>query len=211
MEIVGIVGDLRNKGLSVSVEPEVYLPFFQAPAFSKHLVLRSKMDPMEIAAAVRRELLRIDPGVIVEKIKTMDRIRDDSISAQRFTMTVISLFSGLALILAAVGMYGVISHSVAQRTHEIGVRMALGAQGHHILRLILGHGMILAVTGIALGLAGSIALTRVLRSLLFEIDPTDLLTFTVVPTLLATAVLLACWWPARRATKIDPLVVIRSE
>ena len=211
MEIVGIVSDLRTKGLNAPVEPEVYLPFFQAPAFSKHLVLRSKMDPVEIAAAVRRALLQIDSGVIIEKVKTMDRIRDDSISAQRFTMTVISLFSGLALILAAVGMYGVISHSVVQRTREIGVRMAIGAQSHHILRLILGHGMILAASGIALGLASSIALTRVLRSLLFEVDPTDLLTFIVVPGLLATVVLLACWWPARRATKIDPLVVIRSE
>jgi putative ABC transport system permease protein len=211
MEIVGVVGNLLSKGLSAPAEPEVYLPFFQAPAFSKHLIVRSKLDAIALTETVRRELLKIDPGVIVEKAKTMDRIRDESVSAQRFTMTTISIFSVLALILAAVGIYGVMSHSVAQRTHELGVRMAIGAQPHHILRLILGQGLVLTLVGIAVGLASSIALTRVLRNLLFEVDATDPLTFVAVPILLTAVTLLACWVPARRATKIDPLVVIRNE
>lgn len=211
MEIVGIVGDLHNKGLSAPVEAEVYLPFFQSPAFSKHLAVRSKLGSAEIAATIRREILKIDPGAIIEKVKTMDRIRDDSISAQRFAMTVISAFSLMGVILAAVGIYGVMSHTVMQRSHEIGVRLAIGAQGRHILRLILGHGLILAAAGIALGLAGSAALTRVLRSLLFGVQPIDPLTFIAVPGILAVVALLACWLPAHRATKIDPLQVIRNE
>jgi putative ABC transport system permease protein len=211
MEIAGVVGDLRNKGLNAPVEAEVYLPFFQSPAFSKHLVLRTSVEPLGVVAEARRELRQIDPGVIVEKVKTMERIRDDSISAQRFAVTLLSAFSAVALVLAAVGIYGVMAHTVAQRSHEIGIRVAIGAQKWHVLRLILGHGLALTAIGIVLGLAGAAALTRVLQSLLFEIEPTDPLTFTAVPLVLVTVALLACWLPARRATSIDPVVVLRSE
>jgi putative ABC transport system permease protein len=211
MEIVGVLGDLRTRGLGAPVEPEVYLPFFQAPAFSKHLAVRSRLGSAEIAASVRRELRQLDPGAIVEKVRTMDRIRDDSISAQRFAMTIIAAFSLMGTVLAAVGLYGVMSHTVMQRAQEIGVRLAIGASAQHILRLILGEGLALAAAGIALGLAGAAALTRVLRSLLFGVQPTDPLTFAAVPALLLAVALLACWLPARRATRIDPLRMIRED
>jgi putative ABC transport system permease protein len=209
-EIIGVVGDLKNAGLSVAPEPEVYLSFFQASAFSKHLVIRTASDPLAAAALVRRELQEIDPGVVVEEIKTMDRIRDDSIAAQRFALGLLGAFAMVALLLSVVGIYGVMSHSVLQRSHEIGVRMAIGAQHRDVLQLILRQGLGLAVVGIVLGLAGALALTGVLRSLLFEINPADPVTFVVISLLLAMVVVLACWLPARRATRIDPLIVLRD-
>ena len=211
MQVVGLVGDLHDEGLTAPVEAEVYLPFFQSPAFSKHFVVRTKLASAAIAATIRREILQLDSGAIVEKVRTMDQIRDDSISGQRFAMTLVSAFSLLAVILAAVGMYGLMSHVVMQRSREIGVRLAVGAQGRHIFRLILGHGLILAASGIALGLACSAVLTQVLRSLLFGVHPTDPSTFATVSGILAVIALLACWGPARRATQIDPLRTIRAE
>lgn len=211
LEIVGIVADLRNTALNGPVEPEIYLPFAQAGAFSKHLVLRTEVEPLAVVATVRRELAQIDPGVVVEKVKTMERIRDESIAAQRFAMTLISIFSIVALALAVVGVFGVMSHAVVQRSHEIGIRMAIGAQRYHVLALILRQGLLLAAIGLVVGLAGAFAVTGVLRSLLFEITPTDPLTFAAICALLLAVIALACWLPARRATKIDPLVVLRSE
>jgi putative ABC transport system permease protein len=174
-------------------------------------VLRTAIDPLAVVATVRRELLQIDAGVVMEKVKTMEHLRDESISAQRFAMTLISAFSVVALALAVIGIFGVMSHTVVQRSHEIGIRMAIGAQQHHVLHLILRQGMLLASIGIVLGLAGALAVTGVLRSLLFEINPTDPLTFVAISGLLVIVTGLACWLPARRATKIDPLAVLRSE
>ena len=211
LEIVGIIADLRNTALNGPVEPEVYLAFSQNGAFSKHLVVRTAIDPLGVVASVRQELQRVDAGVVVEKVKTMEHIRDESIAAQRFAMTLISAFSIVALVLAIVGVFGVMSHAVVQRSHEIGVRMAIGAQRSHVLSLILRQGMLLAGIGIVLGVAGALAVTGVLRSLLFEVSPTDLLTFGSIAVLLVVVTALACWIPARRATKIDPLAVLRSE
>jgi putative ABC transport system permease protein len=210
-EIIGVVSDLKNAGLNATPEPEVYVSFFQAGAFSKHLVVRTATDPLGAAQLVRRQLQLIDPGVVVEQIKTMDRIRDDSISAQRFATMLLSSFALVAVMLAVVGVYGVMSHSVLQRSHEIGVRMAIGAQRRDVLELILRQGFVLAVIGIVMGLAGAGALSRALRILLFEINPADPVTFASMAVLLAGVILLACWLPARRATRIDPLVVLRSE
>jgi putative ABC transport system permease protein len=203
-EIIGVVSDLKNAGLNATPEPEVYVSFFQAGAFSKHLVVRTATDPLGAAQLVRRQLQLIDPGVVVEQIKTMDRIRDDSISAQRFATMLLSSFALVAVMLAVVGVYGVMSH-------EIGVRMAIGAQRRDVLELILRQGFVLAVIGIVMGLAGAGALSRALRILLFEINPADPVTFASMAVLLAGVILLACWLPARRATRIDPLVVLRSE
>lgn len=210
-EIVGVVSDLKNTGLGAPVVPEVYVSFFQATAFSKHLAVRTQTDPTAVAALVRRELQAIDPGVVVESVKPMDRIRDDSLSQQRFAMSLLAAFAVVALALSVVGIYGVMSHSVLQRSHEIGIRLAIGAQPRDVLRLILRQGLLLAVVGIVVGVAGAFALTGTLRNLLFEIQPTDPLTFAVIPLLLALVTLLACWLPARRATKIDPMIVLRSE
>jgi putative ABC transport system permease protein len=211
LEIVGVVSDLRNRALDASLEPEVYLAFFQSPAFSKHLVVRTKVDPLALVAAVRHELQQIDPGVVIERIKTMERIRGESVAAQNFAMTLISAFSVVALALALIGIYGVMSYSVAQRAHEFAIRMAIGASQQSVLRLILKEGLFLALIGIAFGLAGAAAATRVLHTLLFEITATDPLTFAVVVSLLVLATLFASWLPARRATKVDPMLALRSE
>jgi putative ABC transport system permease protein len=210
-EVVGVVGDLRNEALNGPLETEVYLAFFQAPAFSKHLVLRTQNEPTEIIEAARRELRHVDPGVVIEKVKTMDRIRDDSVSVQRFAMALISAFSVAALVLAAVGIYGVMSHSVAQRSHEFGIRMAIGAQRHQVFGLVLKQAFVLTLIGIVVGLVGAMSLTRVLRGMLFEVVPTDPLTFATVPLILVLTMLLASWIPADRATAIDPIVTLRSE
>ncbi len=210
-EIIGVVRDLRSAALTAPVEPEVYLSFFQQMAFSKSLVVRTAADPRGLIPAVRRALQGVDPAVVIEEIKTMDAIRDQSIAAQRFAMSLIAAFALVALALAIVGLYGVMSHAVAQRSHEIGIRMAIGAQRHHVLRLILRQGALLAGLGIVLGLTGAFTLTGTLRSLLYDVDAVDPLTFIAVPLLLILVVLLACLIPARRATRIDPLVALRAE
>lgn len=211
MEIVGVVADLRSRALNAPLDAEIYLPFYQAPAFSKHLVLRAQVDPMSLVEPIRRVLKTVDAGVVIENVKSMDRIRNDSISAQRFALLLIAAFSAAALLLAIGGIYGVMSHTVLQRSHEIGIRVAIGAGKSDILRLILGHGFSLAMIGITFGLAGAAALTRVLHSLLFNANPIDPATFAVTSLLLVGVILIACWLPAQRATKIDPLKVLRSE
>jgi len=211
IEIVGVVGDLRTRALSAAAEPEVYLPFFQAPAFSKHLVIRTSVEPMVAAEEATRELRRIDSGVVVEKIKTMDRIRDDSISTQRFAMTLISSFSLFALLLAVVGTYGVMSFAIAQRAREIGVRIALGAQKSNIVWLVLKQAVLLTLAGLIVGLAGAVAATRILHNFLFDLSPTDPATFLAASVILPLVVILACWWPIHRATQIDPIITLRGD
>jgi putative ABC transport system permease protein len=210
-EIVGIVGDLRTHALNAESEPEVYMSFFQALAFSKHLVVRTQADPRGVIADVRRALQGVDPAVVIEEVKTMDAIRNQSIAAQRFAMTLIAAFAVMALVLSVVGLYGVMSHSVLQRSHEIGIRMAIGAQQHHVLRMILRQGATLVALGMIVGLVGALALTGTLRSLLYEVGAADPVTFVMVCALLIVVTLLACLLPARRATKIDPLVALRAE
>jgi putative ABC transport system permease protein len=210
-EIVGIVGDLRSDALNTAGEPEVYQSFFQALAFSKHLVVRTQTDPRGVIADVRRALQGVDPTVVIEEVKTMEAIRDQSIAVQRFAMALIAAFAVMALVLSVVGLYGVMSHSVLQRSHEIGVRMAIGAQQHHVLRMVLRQGAILVALGLLFGLAGAFALTRTLRSLLYDVDATDPLTFVLMCALLMCVTMLACFLPAWRATKISPLVALRAE
>ena len=212
--IVGVVGDVRHWGPSREVAPLLYVPHLQAADFalgSMTVLVRTAGDPTGMMGTIRSQVLAIDPQQPVFNIRTMDQFVSDSVAQPRFHFLLLGLFAVLALVLAAVGVYGVISYSVGQRTHEFGVRMALGAQRADILKLVVGQGMLLTLIGVAVGLAGAFALTRFLQSLLFGVAPTDPATFAAVAVLLGVVALLACYIPARRATKVDPMVALRYE
>ena len=208
-EIIGVVGDIRHSALESQPAPAMYMPTQEGP--STNLVIRAQGDPANLATAVRREVKAIDPDQPVAAVKTMDEWLTTSVSAPRYRTSLLGLFALVALILASTGIYGVMSYSVAQRTHEIGVRMALGAGRFHVLKLVVRQGMGLVGIGVACGLLGAVALTRVLSSLLFQVTPKDPLTFTAVAVFLTLVALVACYIPARRATKVDPLVALRYE
>ena len=161
--------------------------------------------------AVEEQIWKVDPRLPVTKVETMKEVAADSFAARRFNMFLLSIFAALALVLAAVGIYGVMSYAVTQRTQEIGIRMALGARAIDVLKLIIRNGLKLIMIGVVIGLAGAVALTRLLSTLLFGVTPTDMLTFVVVSATLIVVALLACFLPARRATKVDPLVALRYE
>jgi len=210
-EVVGVVGNVRSKALEIEVMPEAYFPYRQVPENFMNLVVRTASDPVGMVPAIRSQVLSIDKDQPVSDVMTMEQRVAKSVAAKRFVMSLLGAFSILALGLAAVGIYGVMAYLVTQRTQEIGVRMALGAQKRDVLRLVVGKGMVLAVVGTAIGLIASLALTRLMRSLLFEVTPTDWLTFVIVSAVLLIVALLACYIPARRATKVDPLVALRYE
>jgi putative ABC transport system permease protein len=176
-----------------------------------NFVVSTQGDPQSLAAAVRAAVREVDPSLPVYSLRPMSEVVGRSMVQPRFLSLLLGIFSGIALFLAAIGIYGVMAYSVAQRTQEIGVRMALGAQRLHVLRLVFGQGFVLLAIGTVIGLGGAFALTRWLQSLLFEITPTDPLTYSAVVVLLAAVALLACYIPARRATKVDPLVALRYE
>jgi putative ABC transport system permease protein len=213
--IVGVVGDAKQNGLEAAVKPEMYLPyqqvnynFFSTPSV---LALRATGDPMNLAAGVRREILAVDPELPASNIGTMEGLLNDQVAQRRLGMTLLTAFAALALLLAIIGIYGVLSYFVEQHTPEIGVRLALGAQSGDVLRLVLRKGISLALIGVAIGLISSAALTRLMKSLLFGVSPTDPMTFTLIALLLTAVALLACWIPARRAAKVDPMVALRYE
>ncbi|HYY56152.1 MAG TPA: FtsX-like permease family protein, partial [Pyrinomonadaceae bacterium] len=211
-EIVGVVGDVRNRELSTPAGPEFYVPHQQVPFSDMTMVLRtSSQDPATLAPALRSAVQEIDKDQPLYEVRTMNSLIADSVARQRFSMTLIALFAGLALVLASVGIFSVMSFLVTQRTHEIGIRMALGAQTRDILKMVVGQGMTLTLIGIIIGLLAAFALTRVMRGLLFSVSATDPLTFTGVSLLLAFVALLACYIPARRATRVDPMVALRYE
>jgi putative ABC transport system permease protein len=210
-EIVGIVRDVKSSGLSAAAEPAYYIPAVQSPLVDMTILVRTKDEPSAILPAVRRTIWSLDKDQPISNVATMDKIVSDSIAQPRLSMTLMGLFGGLALVLAAVGIYGLLSYSVTQRTQEMGIRIALGAQVKDVLRLILKQGLLLVLAGEALGLIGSFALTRVISSLLFGVTPTDTTTFAAVAVVLAAVAMFACYFPARRATKVDPLVALRYE
>lgn len=210
-EIVGVVGNVRHKALEIEAMPEVYFPYKQLPGNFMSLVVHTASDPSSMVPAIRSQVLSVDKDQPVSDIMTMDQRVAKSVASRRFVMLLLGSFSVLALGLAAVGIYGVMAYLVVQRTQEIGVRMALGAQKRDVLKLVVGKGMVLAITGAAIGLVASLVLTRLIRSLLFEVTPTDWLTFVVVSLILLTVALLASYIPARRATKVDPLIALRYE
>ena len=210
--IVGVVGDVKQESITADVTPEMHLPFSQMPTNGMTLFLRTNGgNPAELTRALRSEVLAIDKNQPIFNVKTLDQRVIETIAASRSLMFLFSGFALLAMVLAVVGVYGIISYSVSQRTREIGIRMALGARAADVLRMVLRNGMTLVLAGIVIGVGGALALTRFLATLLFGVTPTDTLTFVVVSAVLIAVALIACLLPARRATKVDPLEALRYE
>jgi putative ABC transport system permease protein len=209
--IVGVVGSIRQESLTDDVFPEIYLPFAQMPINGMTVFVRTESDPLNLAAAMRQEVFALDKNQPVYDVQTLDHRINEAVSIPRALMFLFGSFALLALILAAVGIYGIVSYSVNQRMREIGIRLALGAQQSDVLRLILRNGVTLAILGIAIGIGGAIALTRFMKALLFGVTATDLATFVFVSIGLFIVAVVACLIPARRATKVDPLVALRYE
>jgi putative ABC transport system permease protein len=207
--IIGVVGDGKQDSLRAEVKPEIYQSHLQRAQDNMTLVVRTVTDPQTLISAVREQIRALDPNLPIYDIKTMQAVMDESVGRERFIALLLIVFAALAL--AAIGIYGVMSYSVAQRTQEIGIRMALGATRQSVVRLVLKQGIALAVTGVAIGIVVSFALARVIVTLLFEVKPTDLITFSIATLLLLGAAVLASYMPARRATKADPLVALRYE
>ena len=210
-EIVGIVGDVKQYGLDQVTTMQTYEPYTQQTFSYMTLVVRTTGDPANLSAAIRSEILKLDKDQPAGNVKTLSEFFSTSIAQQRFAMVLLGVFAAVALVLAAVGIYGVLSYAVTQRTHEIGIRMALGAGRRDVLRLVVGQGMLLTMIGVAGGVVAAFALTRLMASLLFGVTATDTVTFFTVASVLVAVALLACYIPARRATKVDPLVALRYE
>jgi predicted permease len=205
--IIGVVGNVKHFGLDATPTLDMYWHGF----WTRYLIVRTIHDPLPLAAAIQNEIHSVDKTLPVAKIKTMERRLADSVAPRRFSMSLLLLFAAMGLVLAAVGIYGVISFSVAQRTREIGVRMALGAQKSDMFKLVIGRGMTLTLTGLAIGLIGAAGLTRLMSSLLFDVSANDPMTYLAVALVLGVVSLLACYLPARRAMKVDPLRALRHD
>jgi putative ABC transport system permease protein len=212
LSVVGVVGRVKMEGLNQdSNRVQGYFPYLQIPNGGMTVIVKGSSDPTQLISSVRQQVKAIDPDQPIYNIRTMDEIRAESVAPERLNLTLLSIFAGLALVLAIVGIYGVMSYAVTQRTHEIGIRMAIGAQTWDVFRMILRQGMTMALIGVGLGLIGAFALTRLMTTMLFGVAPTDPLTFTVIAVLLTAVALLACYLPGRRATKVDPVVSLRYE
>jgi putative ABC transport system permease protein len=210
-QVVGVVGDVRHSSLDEIPKAEMYVPYLQTVRPVYTVVVRTKIEPSSMVSAVRNEVQAIDKDQPISSMKTMNEMRSESLAPLRFNTIILSVFAGLGLILAGVGIYGVMAHSVAQRTHEIGIRMALGAQPASVLKLVVRQAMVLVLIGVGIGLAASFALTRVMASLLYEVSTTDPATFALVALVLALVALIASFIPARKATRVNPLVALRHE
>ncbi|HEY6232630.1 MAG TPA: ABC transporter permease [Pyrinomonadaceae bacterium] len=210
-EIIGVVADVKNDDIDEAADPTAYQPYAQTPYRTMNLILRGSQDPAQLVASVRSEVRSLDPNLPVSNVKTLDQMIAERVSPKRLMTYVLAVFALCALLLASVGIYGVMSYAVTQRTQEIGIRMALGARAADVLRLVVSNGMTLALSGVAIGLVGSFALTRLLANLLFHVTPTDKFTFGGVAITLVAVALIACYIPARRATRVDPLVALRDE
>jgi putative ABC transport system permease protein len=209
IEIIGIVGDIRDRTLAADPVPTMYLPVQGTQG--TNLTIRTVGDPSSLTAAARKEVQAVDPDQPIAAVRTMEQVVAESVGAPRYRTMLLGLFALIALVLAAIGIYGVISYAVAQRTHEIGIRMALGAQPRAVSKLVIGQGIRLALVGVGAGLIGAVALTRLLAGLLFGVTATDPITFTGVAVILTVIALLACWIPARRAARVDPMIALRHE
>ncbi len=211
MEVVGVVGDVKYTGLDATAQATFYEPYLQNPSRGMYLVVRGATDPLNLASTIRHEVWALDKDLPVTRLKTMEQLLYESVAEPRFRTLLLGIFAAVALVLASVGIYGVMAYAVTQRTNEIGIRMALGAQSRDILGLVVGQGLKLALIGVALGLAGAFAVTRALSTLLYGVSTTDAATFAGLALLLVAVALLACYIPARRAAKVDPMLALRCE
>jgi putative ABC transport system permease protein len=210
--IVGVVGDVKYNGIAEQVQPALYLPIAQAPALGLALIIKTDVaDPTSLTSSVREEISKLDSELPISQIATLQKRLDAAVSQPRFRTTLIALFAAVALSLACIGIYGVMSYSVVQRTHEIGIRMALGAKPVNVLKMVINQGLMLTAAGLVSGLGASYGLTRLMSSLLFRVEASDPATFMLTALLLAFTALVACYIPARRATKVDPMVALRHE
>jgi putative ABC transport system permease protein len=209
--VVGVVGDIKSDGFEAPSVPHIYVALGQFAPVNAVVFLRSRGNVEPLGEAVRHEVESIDPNVPVHSISSMNQIIARSIAERRFALELLGVFAGVALLLAAIGIYGVMSYSFSQRTHEVGVRIALGAQRLDILRMALGESMLIVIIGLASGLVVAVIMTRFFRSMLFGVAPTDPTTFLSVSAILAVAAFLACYIPAKRATRVDPLTALREE
>jgi len=211
MTIVGVVGDVKYSGLDMPPEPTVYHPFRQSTNNEQYVVVRTSADPRSLSASIREIVAALDKDVPIARLSTMDELMAASVAPPRFRTTLVALFATIGLLLAAIGIYGVMAYAVSERTHEIGVRAALGADRGDVLRLVLGEAATLAATGVAVGLVGAAVTTRLMRALLFHVEPTDAVTFAGVSALLVVTALVASYVPARRAVRVDPMIALRYE
>jgi putative ABC transport system permease protein len=209
--VVGVVEHTMHEGLDGDRRVQMYLPIAQDPMSFQTFAVRTSGNPLEMVASIKAALKRIDADLPISAIHTMDELIDGSTGSRRFSMVLLGIFSSLAALLAAIGLYGVMSYTVTQRSKELGVRLALGAHSGDVLRLVLKQGMVLVGIGVTLGLLAALSLTRVLRTMLFNVSTTDPLTFASIALLLVGVTLIATWLPARRATRVDPVVVLREE
>lgn len=209
-QVVGVVADIRHFGLASQAGPEAYIPFTQSPVREMTAVLRTSSDPKDLVGAVRQEVLALDKDQPIGNVRAMSQLLSDSLARPRFSFLLLTIFAAVALALAAVGVYGVTSYSVAQRTHEFGIRIALGARTSDIIKSVLKEGLIIGVIGIAIGLAGAVFCTRYLSSLLFGVSATDPLTYVGISLLLVIITQLACYFPARRVVRVDPVIALRQ-
>ena len=211
-EVVGVVADVRHMGLASSPRSKVYWSHQQFNFFNfTSFVVRTSVDPMDVLPAVQEQIWALDPRLPVSDIRTMDERLGTSHAQRRFNMLLLGALAAVAVILACVGIYGVISYAVSQQTHEFGLRIALGAEPGDVLRMVLGKGLVLTLGAVSVGLVAAFGLTRTMSSLLFQVGSLDPLTFSGVATLLSAVAIAACWIPARRATKVDPMVALRTE
>jgi putative ABC transport system permease protein len=212
LTVLGVVGRVKMEGLSQdSNRVQGYFPFGQISSGGMTVILKASGDPNQLIAAARQQVKAIDPDQPIYSVRTMNEIRAESVAPERLNLTLLSIFAGIALVLAVVGIYGVMSYAVTQRTHEIGIRMAIGAQPRDVFKMVMGQGMLLALVGVVFGLIGAFALTRLMATMLFGVAPTDPATFASIAVLLTSVALIACYVPGRRATKVDPVVSLRYE
>jgi putative ABC transport system permease protein len=209
--VVGVVGDINYSGLDAPAEPVVYYPFRQATSNNQYVVIRTSLNPRSLEPAVKAVVADLDKDLPVVNLRTMDELMMEAVAPPRFRTILVSMFAVVGLLLAAIGIYGVMAYAVTERTHELGVRIALGADRGDVFRIVLGEAAWLAACGVGLGVAGALGATRLMQTLLFGVTPTDALTFAAIAMLLTATALVASYIPARRATRVDPMVALRYE